>query len=74
MFIAMLAFALLVTYLFGPRPLLALVSAGTSADRQVGWGIVIGLAVAIAAWAAIRNITALAGFRDQKCMARTAGD
>src|ERR1700730_1812573 len=65
MSIAMVALAFLLTFLFGPKPLLAVVAAGTRADRQVGWGIVIGLAVAVPAWVAIRNITALAGFRDQ---------
>jgi len=40
MSIAMVALAFLLTFLFGPKPLLAVVAAGTSADRQVGWGIV----------------------------------
>lgn len=65
MFIAMVSLAFLVTYLFRPRPLLAIVSAGTSLDRQVVWGVVIGLVVAIPVWVAIRNITVFAGFRDQ---------
>lgn len=53
------------TLIFGPKSLLAVVAAGASAERQVVWGIVIGLAVPVPARVAIRNITALAGFRDR---------
>jgi membrane protease YdiL (CAAX protease family) len=65
MFIAMVALAFLLTFLFGPEPLPAVVASGAGAGRQVSWGILIGLAVAVAAWVAIYNITALASFRDQ---------
>jgi membrane protease YdiL (CAAX protease family) len=65
MFMAMMALAFFITFLFGPNSLLTVVAAGTSAGRQVGWGIVIGLAIALPAWAAILNIRAFAAFRDQ---------
>lgn len=64
-FISMVASALLLTFLFGPEPLLTVAASGASVDRQVGWGILIGLAVAVPSWVLIRNITALAAFRDQ---------
>jgi uncharacterized protein len=65
MFIVMVTLAFLLTFLFGPKPLLTVVVGGARADRQVGWGIVIGLAVAVPAWVAVRAIPALTGFRHQ---------
>jgi membrane protease YdiL (CAAX protease family) len=65
MFMVMTTLALLITSLFGPKPLWAVVAAGAGTGQQVGWGIAIGLGVAVPAWVAIRNIRAIATFRDQ---------
>ena len=65
MFVVMTAAAFMITMLFGPKPLLAVIAAGDGAARQCGWGIGIGLAVAVPAWVAILNVRALAPWRDQ---------
>ncbi len=61
----LMALALLITTLFGPRPLWAVVADGRSMVRQIGTGIAIGLAFSILAWIAVLKIKVFANFRTQ---------
>ncbi len=61
----LMALALLITTLFGPRPLWAVVADGRSMVRQIGTGIAIGLAFSILAWILVLKIKVFANFRTQ---------
>jgi CAAX protease family protein len=60
-----MALAFLITAVFGPKPLLANAAQGRPVAWQVVWGFIIGLAVSVPAWVAVRNIEVFTPFRRQ---------
>jgi hypothetical protein len=60
-----MALAFLITTLFGPKSLWAVVADGRSVVWQVGAGIAIGLAFSIPAWIVVLKINIFGSFRTQ---------
>jgi hypothetical protein len=61
----LMALAFLITTLFGPKSLWAVVADGRSVVWQVGAGIAIGLAFSIPAWIVVLKINIFGSFRTQ---------
>lgn len=61
----LMALALLITTLFGPKPLWAAVADGRSVVWQIGAGTAIGLAFSISAWLVVLKIDIFESFRTQ---------